>query len=143
MHRIVCEDCKKSYDYAKDEFCPRCGAFNQPTKTWGTDAQGNIIRVDGVNERDHAGSFAHKEVHREKAVRKITGMDRRPQSRDPRSKPPRRDAPSSRPAVPSQMSSRAQSKTELADSAALHILLWIIGVMVFVSFIVPWLFALL
>ena len=49
MRRIVCEDCKRQYDYDKDEFCPRCGAFNQPVKVWGTDSQGNIRRVDGVN----------------------------------------------------------------------------------------------
>ena len=35
-----------------------------------------MVRVDGVNERTHSGSFAHKEVHKEKAVRRFTGMDK-------------------------------------------------------------------
>ena len=35
-----------------------------------------MVRVAGVNERTHSGSFAHKEVHKEKAVRRFTGMDR-------------------------------------------------------------------
>lgn len=70
MQRIVCENCRKVYDYDKDEFCTRCGAFNQPGKG------GAQIRVDGVNESTHSGSFAHREVHREKAVRRFTGMDK-------------------------------------------------------------------
>ena len=75
MKRIVCEECKKVYDYDRDEFCPRCGAFNPPVRTWGVDAQGNVVRVDGVSEQNHAGSFVHREVHREKAVRRALGMD--------------------------------------------------------------------
>ena len=75
MRRIVCEDCKRVYDCDKDDFCPRCGAFNQPVKTWTTDDQGNIRRVDGVNEANHAGSFVHSEVHREKRVRRTAGLD--------------------------------------------------------------------
>lgn len=75
MKRIVCEECRRVYDFDRDEFCPRCGAFNQPVKTWGVDAQGNVIRVDGVSERNHAESFVHNEVHREKAVRRALGMD--------------------------------------------------------------------
>ena len=75
MKQILCEDCGKRYNYEKDEFCPRCGAFNQPVKTWTTDSQGNVRRVDGVNEQNHAGSFVHSEVHREKRVRRVKGMD--------------------------------------------------------------------
>lgn len=78
MKRITCEDCKRTYDYDKDEFCPRCGAYNRPDNTWGVDAKGNVIRVDGVNERDHAGSFVHRELHHEKDVRKRAGMDWQP-----------------------------------------------------------------
>lgn len=88
MKLIVCEDCKKRYDFDKDEFCPKCGAFNQPVKTWGTDDQGNVIRVDGVNEANHAQSFVHKEVHREKAVRRITGLDRGATGKKPAQRPP-------------------------------------------------------
>lgn len=102
MRRIVCDECKKWYDYDKDEFCPRCGAFNQPVKTWGTDDQGNVIRLDGVNEQNHAGSFVHSEVHREKRVRQAKGMDYKanvphrpaarptPQGQPSRSRPPQR-----------------------------------------------------
>lgn len=143
MRRIVCEDCKKIYDCDKEDFCPRCGAFNQPIKTWGTDSQGNIVRVDGVNESNHAGSFVHKEVHREKAIRRITGMDQRPQAKNAKPSLSRQSSPPPRSTMPPQMSPRAQRKTKLADSAALHILLWIIGVIFFAAFVIPWLFALL
>lgn len=78
MKLIVCEDCGKRYDFEKDDFCPRCGAFNPPVKTWGTDAQGNVIRVDGVNESNHEKSFVHSEVHKEKRVRRATGLDQTP-----------------------------------------------------------------
>jgi len=76
MRRLICEDCKKIYDFDVDDFCPRCGAFNQPNKKWGVDAQGNVVRVDGVNEANHKESFVHREVHSEKARRRVTGMDR-------------------------------------------------------------------
>ena len=78
MRQIVCEDCGKRYDFEKDDFCPKCGAFNQPVKTWGTDVQGNVVRVDGVNERDHAQSFVHSEVHKEKRARQVQGLDQSP-----------------------------------------------------------------
>jgi len=79
MRRVVCEECRKLYDYDKDEFCPRCGAFNQPSKASG--GPKSTIRKDGVNERDHAGSFVHSEVHKEKRVRQAKGLDRRPAAR--------------------------------------------------------------
>ena len=43
MKRIVCEECKRAYDFERDDFCPRCGAFNPPVKTWGVDGQGNVV----------------------------------------------------------------------------------------------------
>ena len=64
--RLVCSECKKSYDYDVDDFCPRCGAYNQPPKTTSTAA----VRRDGINEQGHKGSFVHKEVHKEKAQRR-------------------------------------------------------------------------
>ena len=76
MRMVICKDCKKRYDYDRDDFCPRCGAFNPPAKTLTVDNFGRVVRVDGINERNHAGSFVHKEAHREKAVRRMTGMDR-------------------------------------------------------------------
>ena len=128
MKRIVCEECKKVYDYDRDEFCPRCGAFNPSVRTWGVDAQGNVVRVDGVSEQNHAGSFVHREVHREKAVRRALGMDwnktrgaRRP------APPPRRQPPESGPQAGSQ------NKT----------LLWVAVIIGFFSFVRPLLAALL
>ena len=76
MRMVACEECKKRYDFDTDEFCPRCGAFNPPPKQWTVDNCGNVVRVDGVNERNHSGSFVHDEVHREKAIRRIKGLDR-------------------------------------------------------------------
>lgn len=113
MGRILCEECRKVYDFDRDEFCPRCGAFNPPVKTWGVDAQGNVIRVDGVSERGHEGSFVHREVHREKAVRRAVGMDWRG------AKGPRKQEP------------------------AVKAVLWIIAVAALVSFVLPLLVTLL
>lgn len=76
MHQVVCHECQKKYDFEEHDFCPRCGAFTPPAKQWDVDARGNVVRVDGINERGHAGSFVHREVHREKAVRKAKGLDR-------------------------------------------------------------------
>ena len=76
MRMVVCGECKKRYDFDRDDFCPRCGAFNPPEKQWTVDNFGNVVRVDGINERNHSGSFVHAEVHREKAIRKIKGLDR-------------------------------------------------------------------
>ena len=127
MRRIVCEDCKKLYDYDKDEFCPRCGAFNQPVKTWDTDSQGNVIRVDGVNERGHAGSFVHSEVHKEKNIRKITGMDyqKRPQPRQTVQQP-----------------RKSLIKSKVTDSTFFPILLWVAGAVIFATVILPFFFSL-
>lgn len=75
MKKVVCAECRKGYDFEQDEFCPRCGAFNQPVRTWGVDSRGNVVRVDGINEANHAESFVHKEVHREKDIRQKKGMD--------------------------------------------------------------------
>lgn len=93
--RLVCGECKKVYNYDVDDFCPRCGAYNPPKKQWRVDATGNVVRVDGVNEADHKGSFVHKEVHREKAVRRVVGLDR-----DEGAKVQRRKPAASRPSVP-------------------------------------------
>jgi len=94
---LVCEECGKRYDYAVDDFCPRCGAFNPPKKTWGVDASGNVVRVDGVNEANHRGSFVHAEVHKEKFQRRVTGLDRDQLSRAAVKKPPVSRPVSSRP----------------------------------------------
>ena len=43
MASIVCENCGKRYDDQKDDFCPKCGAYNQPQHRWREDAQGNVV----------------------------------------------------------------------------------------------------
>ena len=51
MRKVRCYECGKTYDYDTDDFCPKCGAFNQPPKSTTIDANGAVIRVDGINER--------------------------------------------------------------------------------------------
>ena len=136
MRQIVCEDCKRRYDYDRDEFCPRCGAFNQPVKVWGMDSQGNIRRVDGVNEQNHAASFVHKEVHTEKRVRQAKGMD---QSRPPQQKPAaRRPAPAAR-----QQPQPSKASPKKDGMAVIKVVFWIIGIITLVNFLLPLLMALL
>ncbi len=129
MRRIVCEDCKRQYDYDKDEFCPRCGAFNQPVKVWGTDSQGNIRRVDGVNEQNHAASFVHSEVHAEKRERRAKGMD------------PSRPARPQKPPVQRPQPVGASPKKD--NTSTLKVVLWIIATVILVNFLLPLLMALL
>jgi len=74
MKIIQCEDCGKHYDYDEDAFCPKCGAFNQPSKSELIQMAEN--RVDGLNEEGHAGSFAHREFHREERERRHKGLDK-------------------------------------------------------------------
>jgi len=137
MRRIVCEDCKKAYDYDKEEFCPRCGAFNPPVKTWGTDSEGNVVRVDGVNEQNHAGSFVHREVHKEKNVRKAAGLDwdRKAQAK-PRVQPPRQK-PKQAPRPPQRFQ---DEKKQLPDRV--RMLLWLLAIILLFNLILPLLFAL-
>ena len=123
MRRIVCEDCKRVYDCDKDDFCSRCGAFNQPVKTWTTDNQGNIRRVDGVNEANHAGSFVHSEVHREKRIRQAKGMDQKKSTRR---------QPAARPAA------KLPSKRENDHMGLIKAIFIFIAVSMLISWIVPW-----
>lgn len=131
MRLIVCEDCGKHYDYDKDEFCTKCGAFNQPVKTWTTDSQGNVRRVDGINEVNHAGSFAHSEVHKEKRVRQAKGMDWNSKNgkapAQPRRQPPPRPAP---------QRSQPPAKKETSMSL-LKAFILIIGLIITASFLGP------
>lgn len=116
MRRIVCDNCGKYYDFDKDEFCPKCGAFNQPVKVWGTDDQGNVIRLDGVNEKNHAQSFVHSEVHKEKRERRREGLDQGEKPASPfeqtapvrKAAPPRQSAPVRPAAAPRQSAPQRQ-----------------------------------
>lgn len=132
MRRIVCDECKKWYDYDRDEFCPRCGAFNQPVKTWTTDSQGNVQRVDGVNEQNHAGSFVHSEVHKEKRIRQARGMDWEGKKTNVRRPAPAASRPAARP----------QKQSDSAQNLK-RVILWIAAAVIFFNFILPllaWLF---
>ena len=76
MRKIRCYECGKSYDFDVDDFCPKCGAFNQPGKRTGIGAGGAVIRSEGINEKNHAGSFVHQEFHAENRVRKAVGLSK-------------------------------------------------------------------
>ena len=75
MSKVRCYECKKTYDYQEDGFCPRCGCFNQPPSARRIDANGNIVYLDGINERNHEGSFVHKEYHKENRKRAFTPLE--------------------------------------------------------------------
>lgn len=76
MRRVRCGECGKAYDFDQDDFCPRCGAFNQPPKSAAINADGRVVRVDGINERNHTGSFVHEELHEENRERKRMGLSK-------------------------------------------------------------------
>lgn len=97
MRKVRCYDCGKSYDFDVDDFCPRCGAFNQPGKSVRIGADGTVVRTEGLNEKNHAGSFVHQEFHAENRVRKAVGL----------SKGVSRAASSSRPAARQQGKKKA------------------------------------
>ena len=135
MKQIACENCGKRYDFEKEDFCPKCGAFNQPVKTWGMDGQGNVIRVDGVNERNHAASFVHREVHKEKRVRQATGMDWNNKTKTARQAPPPRQA-----APQKKTSNQAQSNNA---KRGLRALLYFFIALIVINFLLPMLVTLL
>ncbi len=76
MRRVKCSECGKSYDFDRDDFCPRCGAFTPPPKSTAIDADGRVVRVDGINETNHTGSFVHAELHEENRERKRAGLSK-------------------------------------------------------------------
>lgn len=76
MRKVRCYECGKSYDFDEDDFCPKCGAFNQPVRSIRIGADGSVIRVDGINERNHKNSFVHEELHEENRERKAVGLSK-------------------------------------------------------------------
>ena len=76
MRKVKCYDCGKRYDYDDDGFCPNCGAFNLPPKNSHIGADGDVVRLDGLNERNHAKSFLHDELHEENRERRKQNLDR-------------------------------------------------------------------
>ncbi|MDY5613222.1 hypothetical protein [Dysosmobacter sp.] len=75
MRRVQCHECGKRYNYDMDDFCPRCGAFTQPSKTIDIGADGTVIRVEGINEENHRNSFVHAELHAENRKRRGTDLE--------------------------------------------------------------------
>ena len=74
MRQVKCEECGKRYDYDVDDFCPKCGAFNQPPRAAAVYADGSIGRREGIHEGNHSGSFVHAEYHEENRRRRGTPL---------------------------------------------------------------------
>ena len=70
MRRVQCHECGKRYNYDVDDFCPRCGAFTQPSKTLDIGADGTVIRVEGINEENHWDSFVHAKLEADEVSRR-------------------------------------------------------------------------
>lgn len=51
MQKVRCSDCGRIYDYDDDAFCPRCGAFNQPSKSVKINERGEVIRTGSQQGR--------------------------------------------------------------------------------------------
>lgn len=76
MRNVRCHDCGKRYNFDKDDFCPRCGAFTQPPPVARIGTDGRVVRVEGINEKNHRASFVHAEYHDENRERKGTALER-------------------------------------------------------------------
>ena len=75
MRKVTCHECNKRYDFDDDGFCPRCGAFNAPASVSRIAVDGSVVRVDGLNERNHHNSFLHEELHGEERERRRLKLD--------------------------------------------------------------------
>ena len=75
MRKVRCHECGKVYNFDAEDFCPRCGAFTQPPKSTAIDADGSVIRVEGINEENHRDSFVHAELHEENRKRRDTKLE--------------------------------------------------------------------
>ena len=73
MRKVRCYECGKTYDYDTDDFCPKCGAFNQPPKSTTIDANGAVIRVDG-----NASAWAFPRVPAGRRLRRPSRLCREP-----------------------------------------------------------------
>ena len=61
MATIRCKSCGKTYNYAKEGFCPKCGAYNRPPRQEWVDAEGGIHYAGQEKE-----CYERKECHEEK-----------------------------------------------------------------------------
>ena len=122
MRRVRCYDCGKSYNYGEDCFCPNCGAFNQPQRSLRIGADGSVVRVDGINEANHAGSFVHQELHEEKRERRRIGLDKSAQRIQRTVSRPT----ASRPAPTAGIQSRDRRQSRQQGKNPVGILVWIL-----------------
>lgn len=122
MRRVRCYDCGKSYNYDEDCFCPNCGAFNQPQRSLRIGADGSVVRVDGINEANHAGSFVHQELHEEKRERRRIGLDKSVQRIQRTVSRPT----ASRPAPMAGIQSRDRRQSRQHGKNPVGILVWIL-----------------
>lgn len=76
MRTVRCHDCGKRYNFDKDDFCPRCGAFTQPPPETRIGMDGRVVRVEGINEKNHRESFVHAEYHDENRERKGSVLEK-------------------------------------------------------------------
>ena len=74
MRKVRCYECGRQYDFDTDDFCPKCGAFNQPPRETRIGADGTVVRVEGINEANHQNSFVHQELHEENRERRGTPL---------------------------------------------------------------------
>lgn len=61
MATIRCKACGKTYNYAKEGFCPKCGAYNRPPRQEWVDAEGGIHYAGQEKE-----CYERRECHEEK-----------------------------------------------------------------------------
>ena len=122
MRTVQCYECRKRYDYDEDGFCPRCGAFNQPQRSLRIGADGSVVRVDGINEANHAGSFVHQELHEEKRERRRIGLDKSAQRIQRTVSRPT----ASRPAPTAGIQSRDRRQSRQQGNNPVGILVWIL-----------------
>lgn len=76
MRNVRCHDCGKRYNFDKDDFCPRCGAFTQPPPATRIGTDGRVVRMEGISEENHRGSFVHTEYHDENRKRKGSVLEK-------------------------------------------------------------------
>lgn len=76
MRIVKCYECGKRYNYDEDGFCPKCGGFNQPKALSRIGADGSVVWVDGIDRRNHEGSFVHQELHEENRERRGSPLER-------------------------------------------------------------------
>lgn len=51
MRKLTCQSCGRSYDYDKDDLCPKCGCFNSPRDGSSTKLERDLLsRFEGLQK---------------------------------------------------------------------------------------------